>query len=176
MEKFCEEFLVDLNRTHACIRSGHSARSARSAGCRLMKDPRILTRINELMREREETTRVKAFKVLEELAVIAFSSIDHYAIDENGNVTVKADAPVGAMRAVSKIRRKVKVLEQNDTSTIVEYDTELTLIDKNPPITNALKHLGLLKEIVEHRDLTLEDMIRAAEAEEHRDPDGIETK
>lgn len=181
-EQFCQHFLVDLNRTQAAIRAGYSERSAYELGSQLMKKPHVLARINELMREREEATRIKGFKVLEELATVALSSIDHFAIDDKGFVALKPDAPKGALGAVARIRRKARVLEtttrdeagESTIAQLVEYDTEIALIDKNPALTNAMKHLGLLKDVVEHRDLTLEDIIRAA-ANESTGP-AIETK
>lgn len=170
MEKFCEEYLVDLIATRAAQRAGYSARSAYQAGHLLMKDPRVLARINQLMRAREESTRIKGYKVLEELATVALSSIDHYAINNKGFVEVKPDAPDNAMGAVSRIRRRARVLhtttrvegEETVVAELVEYDTEIHLHEKNPAITNALKHLGLLTDVVEHRDLTLEDILREA--------------
>jgi phage terminase small subunit len=170
MELFCQEYLVDLNAKRAAERAGYSAKSAHQLGHKLTKDPRVIARIEALMREREQQTRIKGFKVLEELAVVALSSHEHYLIDERGFVQVRADAPAGAMGAVSRIRRKARVLETIErgngethrTSQILEYETEIALYDKNPAIANAMKHLGLIKDVVEHRDLTLEDILRAA--------------
>lgn len=157
MERFCQEYLVDLNASAAALRAGAPERSARNVGYRYLQDPRIVARINELMKERADWTRVKAFRVLEELAVIALSSIDHFMIDDQGNVTLKADAPPGALGAVSSIKRTSKI-----TPLGVEYAADIKLFDKNPAIANAMKHLGLLKDEVHHRDLTLEDLIREA--------------
>lgn len=177
MELFCQEFLVDMNRTAAYIRAGGAPKAAHQTGSRLMKDPRILARVNELMREREESTRVKGFKVLEELALISQSSLEHYVADEiTGNVTAAPDAPPGAMRAIASVKRRpYEVIV--DGQTVTRFKVEISLWDKNPAITNAMKHLGLLKDIVEHRDLTLEDIIREAASDssiDDRDP--IETK
>jgi phage terminase small subunit len=182
MERFCHEFLVDMNRTAAYARAFGAIKSAYQQGSRLMKDPRILARVNELMREREESTRVKGFKVLEELAVVALSSIDHYEIDANGDVRAAAGAPPGAMRAISRIKKRVTSTFNARNELVSITETEFSLWDKNPAVTNALKHLGLLKEIVEHRDLTLEDILREAAGKSIDTPettdarDGLETK
>lgn len=170
MEKFCQEYLVDLSATRAAQRAGYSEKSAYQLGHKLLKDPRLQARIAELMADRERTTRVKAYRVLEELAVVALSSHEHYLIDDRGFVQVRADAPAGAMGAVSRIRRKARVLhttvkghgKTTTTNQLVEYETEIALYDKNPAVANAMKHLGLVRDVVEHRDLTLEDILRAA--------------
>lgn len=156
---FCEEYLVDLNAAGAARRAGYGVRRANEMGHELLAFPSIRARIDQRMAERVEATRIKAYKVLEELAVLAFSSLDHYTIDDDGHVVVRPDAPGGAIRAVSKLKRTKKTSAQTGVTTI---ETELHLWDKGAAITNALKHLGLLKEVVEHRDLTLEDMIRDA--------------
>lgn len=162
MELFCNEFLVDLNRTAAYVRAYGPRKSAYKLGSVLMKDPRILARVNALMRDREESTRVKGFKVLEELAIVSQSSLEHYVVDETaGTVTAAPDAPPGAMRAIASVKRRpYEVIV--DGQTVTRFKVEISLWDKNPAITNAMKHLGLLKEIVEHRDLTLEDILREA--------------
>lgn len=165
---FIEEYLVELNATKAAAHAGYSGNSASQLGHRLLKDPRIQAAIAERMKEREKHSRIKAYKLLEELAIVNQSSLEHYDIDVAGNVTAKPDAPAGAMRAVSKIRRKTRIIPQKQPvgeaplEPIIEHDVELSLWDKNPALANGLRHLGLLKDVVEHRDLTLEDIIRAA--------------
>ena len=47
-EKFCVEYLVDLNATQAAIRAGYSEKTAYSQGQRLLKDVEIENRIREL--------------------------------------------------------------------------------------------------------------------------------
>lgn len=157
MERFCQEYLVDMNGSAAARRAGVSDASARTFQYRWLRDARVRARIDELMKEREQLTRVKGFKVLEELATVALSSLDHYLVDDRGNVTVKADAPPGALGAISSVRRTAKKTRKG-----VEYAVDIKFFDKNPAIANAMKHLGLLKDEVHHRDLTLEDLIREA--------------
>lgn len=47
-EKFCVEYLVDLNATQAALRAGYSKRTAYSIGNEILKKPEIKSRINEL--------------------------------------------------------------------------------------------------------------------------------
>lgn len=47
-EKFCVEYLIDLNATQAAIRAGYSKRTAYSIGNEILKKPEIKSRINEL--------------------------------------------------------------------------------------------------------------------------------
>lgn len=71
--RFCWEYLVDLNATQAAIRVGYSKRSASSIGYENLKKQKIQTYINRLMIWRSLRTQVTADRVLEELAKIAFA-------------------------------------------------------------------------------------------------------
>lgn len=51
-EKFCAEYLIDLNATQAAIRAGYSEKTAGSLGQRLLKKVEIQDRIKKL-REKE---------------------------------------------------------------------------------------------------------------------------
>jgi len=50
-EKFCIEYLVDLNATQAAIRAGYSELTAYSIGSRLLKKVEIKNRVKELQEE-----------------------------------------------------------------------------------------------------------------------------
>ena len=47
-EKFCVEYLINLNATQAAIRAGYSEKTAYSMGQRLLKNVEIKSRIKEL--------------------------------------------------------------------------------------------------------------------------------
>jgi len=71
--RFCWEYLVDLNATQAAIRTGYSKRSASSIGYENLQKPEIQKYINRLTIWRSLRTQVTADRVLEELAKIAFA-------------------------------------------------------------------------------------------------------
>ena len=47
-EKFCVEYLIDLNATQAAIRAGYSKRTAEALASRLLRNVNIRSRIKEL--------------------------------------------------------------------------------------------------------------------------------
>lgn len=136
---FCDAYFVSFNATEAAKQAGYSERSAYSQGAKLLERPHVQ---RELARRREQMARkfkVTAERVLEELAIVGFSSKDHYLIDENGHVTLAAGAPASAIRAVSAIKRKTRRIPQGkDKEPIIEHDTEIRLWSK----TTALHDLG----------------------------------
>ena len=78
-QRFCEEYLIDLNATQAYIRAGYSAKStdtARVESSKLLTKPNIQQKISELQKEQSERTGVTADKVLKELEKIAMSDTE----------------------------------------------------------------------------------------------------
>lgn len=51
-ERFCAEYLVDYNATQAAIRAGYSAKTAGSAGNRLLKNVEVLARVRAMQKEK----------------------------------------------------------------------------------------------------------------------------
>lgn len=65
-ERFCQEYLIDLNGTQAAIRAGYNERSAASQASALLRNPNILARVGELRKEQRERLALNAdFVVLE---------------------------------------------------------------------------------------------------------------
>lgn len=78
-DRFCEEYIVDLNATQAAVRSGYSKRTANEQGCRLLAKVSIRNEIQRLKAERSNRVGIKADDVVLELAKVAFSNIADYA-------------------------------------------------------------------------------------------------
>jgi phage terminase small subunit len=68
-ERFCQEYIVDLNATQAAIRAGYTENeeSAAVQGSRLLSDAKILERVDGLQREAAEAARVTGTFVLSKL-------------------------------------------------------------------------------------------------------------
>lgn len=163
-QRFAEEYAwsEDLNATKAAERAGYKGKTVRKTASDLLADPRVKAIILEHLTTRSEQTRVKAALALEELAVVMRSSVDHFMVTPDGYLEAKAGAPDGAIRAISKIKRRHKQFMNSRGNLVDQYEVEYSLYDKNSAITNALKHLGLLKDVVEHHDATLETLILEA--------------
>lgn len=129
-ERFCEEYLKDLNATEAAKRAGYSKRTAHSSGPRLLENVDIKKYISKLKRKRSEKTEITAEKVLKEIAKMAFSNLaDYIKISKDGTaeidlrkltreqaaalseVTVDDDS-IGGQKVKIKLHDKLKGLEQ----------------------------------------------------------------
>lgn len=63
-EKFCEEYMIDLNATQAAIRAGYSENTASEIGYENLSKPQLAERIAELKAERSNRTLVDADYVI----------------------------------------------------------------------------------------------------------------
>lgn len=69
-QRFCEEYLIDLNATQAAIRAGYSAKTAYSLGNELLKKPEIKKYIEEQLEALKCEKIASAKEVLEYLTAV----------------------------------------------------------------------------------------------------------
>lgn len=144
---FVDEYLVDLCAGPAYARAGGAAKSAYTIGPRLLKHAGVQALIRHRMAERERETRIRIYRVLEELAVVAFSDHTNYRVDGQGNIKLKKGVPRSAHGAISRVKRKVRTIPQGDEKKpIVEVEVEFALWSKPAALTDAMKKLGMFVE------------------------------
>lgn len=146
-EVFAHEYVVDLNATQAAARAGYRFPEN---GYRLLERPRIAAAIERIKAQRLSRTGITQDTVLHEMSLLAQSSIDHYLVDDDGNVRLADGAPEGAMRAVQTIKRRVNVRKDKDGAVTVTRDVEIKLWDKPAPLKLMGRHVGLFPDRIEH--------------------------
>jgi hypothetical protein len=115
---FVAGVLAHGNGTKAATDAGYSARSARAKAVELSKRPRIAAAIEAGRKQVIRKFALSGERVMKEMCAIAFSDIRHYEFDDDGNVTLAAGAPDSAMRAVKKLKRKVRWIPNGDDAPI----------------------------------------------------------
>lgn len=136
-----------------CANGGDATRAAKDAGAipstaavtanRWLKMAKIQDAIARGRSDLVVRTRFTPDRVLKELKVMAFSTVDHYQLnEETGRLELAPGAPPTAMRAVRSI--KYKTLTNRDGS--VERSVEFTLWDKPGTLKLAGKHVGLFPD------------------------------
>ena len=158
-ERFCQEYLVDLNASQAAIRAGYAKKNADVVGPRLLGKVGIALRVRELMGDRSERVEVHQDDVLRELLLVMRSDISAYEVC-GGRLAVREGVDPEALRAVASFRVRTRRFTegQGDAAREVEVEeVEIRLWDKNAAIANAGKHLGLFpnKLSVEDPDAVL---------------------
>lgn len=86
-EKFCHEYIKDMNATQAAIRTGYSEKTAKMQGSRLMTNDDIKARVSELREAYFNENIMTAQQVEYELTRIALglSNEKHVVIEGTGD-------------------------------------------------------------------------------------------
>lgn len=155
-----ERFVQNLMRMpvwdvqRAYEQAGYKAEgeSARVNGYRLLSDATVKERLRVLQEERAERTKVTADQVVHELALLAFSDIDDYLVDDDGRIQFREGAHPDARRAVSSVKRKIlKHLPGDEDSPPAQIvETEVKVWNKNSALDSLGKHLGMFIERIDH--------------------------
>lgn len=147
---FVAEYLIDLNGTQAAIRAGYSAHTANEQAARLLADASIQFFVARGKAQRNLRVNVTQDHVLQEMALLANSSLEHYFVTDDGQVETTIGAPDGAMRAIQSIKKKTTVKTDREGNSYKTYDVEIRLWDKPNPLKLMGRHVGLFADRVEH--------------------------
>lgn len=150
---FVQEYIIDLNGTQAAIRAGYSPTSAAETASELLTKPNVAAALERSKAQRAARVGISADTVLHEMSLLSHSSLEHYLVDDHGQVVLAEGAPEGAMRAVQSIKRRttVKTVGVGENAvTSKTYDVEIKLWDKPNPLKLMGRHVGLFPDRMEH--------------------------
>lgn len=161
-ERFAREYVIDLNGKRAAIAAGYSENGADSKASQLLGKVKVQRLVARLQSERATRLEVKADRVVEELARLAFSNMaDYMEIDEDGK-------PVGLnLRSLTR-DQAAAIQEISEDATGGSGDGERRLIlrtkfklaDKGANLERLGRHLGMFPNKVEHNlDSSLAELI-----------------
>lgn len=138
---FADEYLIDLNATRAykvAYPSVKKDETARTNGSRMLTNANVADYIAERMQERQKRTEITQDRVLEELALIAFSRATDFAEVKKGIVYIKDTSKLSSdqVRAIAGIKQG-------------KFGVEIKLNDKEKALELLGRHLGMFKDKVE---------------------------
>lgn len=158
-ERFCKEYVIDHNATQAYIRCGYGSKSAGTSCARLLKNAKIIARIEELESEvlkklasKHEITQERI--LLERARIAFFNAADIY--DEVGKIKAPSDwgedlgAVITSVKETLGAVTEVKLCSKENSLTALEKIHGLYEKDneqKNP--FSNLSNEELEKEIEE---------------------------
>ena len=135
-ERFCHEYVVDLNASAAAIRAGYSARSARSSSDRCMKNAEVQLQIQELQKAQAARTGITADMVLEKLwSIVEFDL--RTLVGADGSIGHPTDWPDSAAVAVTG-------LSESQHGRNVRTESKLKALEL------VGRHLGMFVDRVNH--------------------------
>lgn len=151
--RFIAGVVAGKTLTQAAIDAGYAEKNADVQAQQLVKRPRVAQAINAAKERIAKQVRVTVERTLEELAVIGFSDIRHYTVNNEPIADwlgLTSDAPYNAMRAIKKIKRKPITLEvTNADGTIMQvtsHEFEIEFWSKDTAIKHLGEYLKLFKE------------------------------
>lgn len=148
-DQFIAEYLIDLNATQAAIRAGYSPKNAQGISASLMALPHIQAAIERAQAQRLSRVKISQDDVIHEVSALALSRLDHYIVDDDGNVQLAEGAPDNAMAAIESIDRRKTIRESKDGTITVEHHVKLKLHDKPGQLKLLGRHVGLFPNKVE---------------------------
>jgi phage terminase small subunit len=152
--RFVEEYLIDLNATQAAIRAGYSQRTARQIGEENLSKPDISAAIQSAKAARSERTHITQDRVLQELARIAFFDLRKLYREDGSlkNPSEWDDETAAAVAGVDVVETKGNAEFGGEAGArhIPEFVKKAKVFDKNSALTLAMRHLGMLRDKIEH--------------------------
>jgi phage terminase small subunit len=145
-ERFALEWIKDLDAPAAYlrIRPGVTRAAARTLACRLLTKVDVQARIRALKAEQAKRLKIEADRVLQELAVTAFSDVGDYRVGESGRLELAPGAHPLASRALASVKYRTTTTGQGDQVRVVR-EVEYRLWDKVGSLKALGEHLKLFK-------------------------------
>jgi len=163
-EKFCNEYLIDLNATQAAIRAGYSENSAAVIGFENLRKPNIKARLQELRQAIAAKVEITPEMVVAEYAKIGFANLDRFVGLEDGLPRFDfSDLTPDEMAAVSEITVDTRREAGEDGDTIDKV--KFKLYDKKGALDSLSRHLGLFNDkstVVHEVSADVESWLNAA--------------
>lgn len=162
-ERFCQEYLIDLNGAKAAERAKYSKKTARIKASQLLTKINIQERVAELQAERAERTEITQDRVLKEFACLGFSNIKRY-VDK----TAKGFMQFKDIDEISEEdARAIEAIKVNYDKNTIEFK----LHSKTKTLEMIGRHLSMFSDKIEHSGaiglkLTAENIFEALKAAE----------
>ena len=96
-QRFCEEYLIDLNATQAAIRAGYSEKTAEQQGSRLLSNAKVAAAIAEAQSDRSERTEITQDYVLESILTAMERCKQSEAVTDRQGKPVLVETPSGKL-------------------------------------------------------------------------------
>jgi phage terminase small subunit len=149
-EKFCHEYVVDMNGKQAAIRAGFSERSAAVTASQLLTKPNVKALVNKLTEKIVDKYEVNAERVIRELALLGFSNMqDYITITDKGDAFVDLSSLTRDQAAAIQEVIVDSYMEGRGADAREVKRTRFKLVDKKSSLETLARHLGLLREKVE---------------------------
>lgn len=157
---FCQEYVTrgfkDATGAYRAAYPKCSEKSAAQSASRTLKNIKVAGFLTQVQEKAAKKVQLVADHVLAEVHHLAHSDITSLlewdTMDGIPQVRMKdsKDLPPAVTAAIKKIKTKSTIVHVDDDRVIERVDMELELYDKGSAIDKAMKHLGLIRDRIEH--------------------------
>ena len=139
-ERFCQEYMKDLNGTQAAIRTGYSKKTAHPQAGRLLSKVIIKKRIDALKKKLAEKADVNAGMVIEEFKKLAFANVQDYITYGN---EIKDISRIDAVKAAAVESIQSNIRHDGGQSEGYTEKVKLKFHSKIAALENLGRYLGI---------------------------------
>lgn len=138
-EKFCIEYLKDLNATQAAIRAGYSVKTATVIGAENLTKPNIQEFIQDVREKDANSAQITRQKVINEYAKLAFFDIRKVLTVDGGlkDTTLWDDDSAAAIAGLESYDEK-----EPDSGMVLGTVRKIKVSDKRAALDSLCKVLG----------------------------------
>lgn len=148
MARFAEEYILDLNATQAAIRAGYSAKTAYSAGERLLRDVEVSAAVQKSKERRAAKLEITQDRVLLEIARIAL--LDPQAFyNADGSLKPVQELDKDTAATITSVEVEEDIVTIDGETKITGRTKKLKMADKVAALTLAARHLGMLTDKID---------------------------
>lgn len=144
---FVQQYLVDKNATQAAIRAGYSAKTASSAGERLLRNVEVCTAIDRAMADLAKRLGITAERVLRERARLAFFD-PRKLLDKDGAPIPLQDLDDDTAAAIAGMDVLDEFEGSGDARRFIGYTKKYKLASKDPHLAALDKYFGLNEKAI----------------------------
>lgn len=112
-ERFCQEYIIDLNATQAAIRAGYSKNRADVTGARLLGNARVHARVTELSQEIKTSKIADATEVMEFLTAVIRGEKKEDTLAFDGSIVEKTMGGREQVKAAELLAKRYGLLTDN---------------------------------------------------------------
>jgi phage terminase small subunit len=174
-QRFCEEYLADLNATQAAIRAGYSKNSAKQIACQLLADPGIKNKLAGMIQDHSDQITILQETVLRKLWNVANSDIRDFL--SFAPQKLKVADPLTGIETEKDMGMQVTFKDAGsmDTSNIIEISlkkngvSKFRLGNREKALDQLAKRLDILSKAAGNQHLyreTIEPIFLIPENEE----------
>lgn len=147
-DRFCREYVIDLNGTQAAMRAGYSHKTANEQAARMLAKDSIRARVDQLKLKVEAKLEIKKETVLRELLRISTSDM-LLLFNDDGTAKDLKDIPEHARRCIAGVEIEELFTGQGKHRKSVGFTKKFKFWDKPKGLEMLGKHLKLYTDKLE---------------------------